>query len=405
MSAERVATSRGSELGMLITANTRSPRVWTPPTVYDLGHPDPKVRAQHETELTQRFQDGRLRDVVDNIGEIANGLFEMYNPSLENDERARKTFTDRMLGERHEDRDLGAGIWVGFDWSRELVRYPNPEQYNEALSFRNRYLYTDTEDAHLMSQTVGVAGGSIGRHILNRLLQNRVGGELILADFDHISLSNLNRLPGGSEQLRVGKVDAAAMEISQKNPFINLHLFKEGMNAASLQQIVALNPKLMIDAVDDFPNKARMRLELGEAHGINIAMATDVGESSLVDWELWGDQSQETRLFGNRLTPYEVARMAAESELPAKERHYTNEHKGEFLMRIIGKEHFTPRIEQSLGAIGTYLGGYPQLDSTAELGAVIVTRGARKLLLGGKMRSGREIIHPDNHYEFQPLAA
>ena len=49
-----------------------------------------------------------------------------------------------------------------------------------------------------------------------------IGGELRLADFDVLDLSNLNRITGGVADVGVTKVVLAAREVAELDPYIHV---------------------------------------------------------------------------------------------------------------------------------------------------------------------------------------
>src|SRR5690242_14297712 len=96
--------------------------------------------------------------------------------------------------------------WVFYPWSRTLV-HVLPEPLHRELRFdRNRYAITPEEQKRLGSLTIAVAGLSVGRAVVTTLAHEGIGGELRLADFDALDLSNLNRITGGVADVGVSKV-------------------------------------------------------------------------------------------------------------------------------------------------------------------------------------------------------
>ena len=60
---------------------------------------------------------------------------------------------------------------------------------------RNRNLITAEEQHRLGALRIGVVGLSVGHVIAHTLVMQGLCGELRLADFDDLELSNLNRIP------------------------------------------------------------------------------------------------------------------------------------------------------------------------------------------------------------------
>jgi hypothetical protein len=88
------------------------------------------------------------------------------------------------------------GRWAYYPWSDRLVHVLPPELHVELRLDRNRHKITASEQRRLLALRIGIVGLSVGRAISSTLIREGVGGELRLADFDTLSLSNLNRLEG-----------------------------------------------------------------------------------------------------------------------------------------------------------------------------------------------------------------
>ncbi len=78
--------------------------------------------------------------------------------------------------------------------------------------------------------TVGIAGaGGLGSNAA--MLLARAGiGKLIIADFDKVTLSNLNRQAYNIDQIGLPKTRALQMNIRMVNPFINLDMHEVRLN-------------------------------------------------------------------------------------------------------------------------------------------------------------------------------
>src|SRR5690349_13630805 len=109
-----------------------------------------------------------------------------------------------QLARCHAPRDGDAvepieceGVWFYYPWRRTLVRVLPRELHRELRFDRNHYAITSAEQDRLLDLTVCVAGLSVGRAVVTTLVHEGIGGELRLADFDVLDLSNLNRITGG----------------------------------------------------------------------------------------------------------------------------------------------------------------------------------------------------------------
>ena len=107
------------------------------------------------------------------------------------------------------------GVWVHYPWSHRLVHLLDTPDFIELRTSRNRYKITAAEQETLAQKRVGVVGLSVGQSVSLTLALERCAGELRLADFDHLSLSNLNRLRAGVHEIGLPKVAITAREIAE----------------------------------------------------------------------------------------------------------------------------------------------------------------------------------------------
>src|SRR5207253_859960 len=86
------------------------------------------------------------------------------------------------------------GVWIFFPWSGRLVHLLDEEEFVELRTNRNMYKITPEERTVLSTKKIGVIGLSVGQSIALTLAMERSFGEIRLADFDTLDLSNLNRI-------------------------------------------------------------------------------------------------------------------------------------------------------------------------------------------------------------------
>src|ERR1700753_1468715 len=82
------------------------------------------------------------------------------------------------------------GVWVFYPWSRRLVHLLDEPDFVELRTNRNCYKITPEEQKTLATRRVGVVGLSVGQSVSLALALERSFGELRLADFDSLDLSN-----------------------------------------------------------------------------------------------------------------------------------------------------------------------------------------------------------------------
>ena len=81
---------------------------------------------------------------------------------------------------------------------------------------------------------MAVAGLSVGRAVVSTMAHEGIGGELRIADFDVLDLSNLNRLSGGVADVGVNKVVLAAREVAELDPYIRVVAFPGGVEETTI---------------------------------------------------------------------------------------------------------------------------------------------------------------------------
>jgi len=121
---------------------------------------------------------------------------------------------------------------------------------------RDRYFSLRDPSAFPVWQkaTVGIAGaGGLGSNIAISLARAGIG-TLVIADFDLVSLENLNRQQFNLDQVGRPKVHALATNILAFNPFINLVLHQQKVSPANLEELFG-SCDLLLEAFDQAGEK------------------------------------------------------------------------------------------------------------------------------------------------------
>jgi hypothetical protein len=371
------------ELNLRLAQSERKPVVWSNPTEFDLANKDAR------DELNNRFRVGEIKSVFDPLTNIANDLYEYENPDKKDDEARKEAFVGDIVRQGSE-----YGSWFLFPWSGELVRYPSVEEHRALRTSRNRDLITKDEQRTLYNSTLAVFGLSVGSKVVESLVESGIGGKIVIGDPDSIDPSNLNRLRGGLPSVGRKKVDHAAIQISELDPYIEQIHFKDGVTRQNLQILEAIGPDIVFDEVDDLSMKATLR-KFGEKTHTPIVMATDLGDRSLIDVERY-DQEQP-KLFNGRLKPLEVDLLSNGAMSAEESRKLT--------AKIVGMRHVTTRMIESVMQIGETLPGMPQLGTTAAIGGAHAAIVAREIILGRQMSSGRYVSSPKKNLNLEPQAS
>ncbi|MDR3586824.1 MAG: sulfur carrier protein ThiS adenylyltransferase ThiF [Desulfosporosinus sp.] len=131
--------------------------------------------------------------------------------------------------------------------------------------------------ARIQQTPVGIAGlGGLGSNVAWHLV--RCGfSHLVLADFDRVEASNLNRQAYFPDQLGLLKTEALAETLLRINPDLHLDLWSSLVTADNVQTIFGHCP-VWVEGFDQTASK-RMFVEEGLASGKKV-----VGASGLAGW-------------------------------------------------------------------------------------------------------------------------
>lgn len=319
---------------------------------------------------------------------LASGrVFAVHDTLLEQLEELIETRTahrklspaeKRALAEAYPGGPLEEyGTWVFYPWSGKLVHVlPEPE-LRELRTSRNRNKITAAEQERLRGARVGVAGLSVGQATALTVALEEVAGELRLADFDRLSLSNLNRLRAPIESIGVNKAVLTAREIFGFNPYANVKLFPEGIREESLDEFLIGEAKLSIlfEECDDLRMKVRLR---ERARELRIPVLMETSDRGLFDVERFDEEPDRPIFHGltGALRAEELDGMGSYEKVPV-------------VLKIIGAGTMSKRMAASLLDIDATLRTWPQLASAVALGGAINTDVARRILLGQHHGSGR----------------
>jgi nitroreductase len=272
------------------------------------------------------------------------------------------------------------GTWVYYSWSRRLVHVLPAREYEELRTSRNRNKITRDEQTRLARLRVGVAGLSVGQSTAVTLALEGVGGHFRLADFDTLSLSNMNRLRAGVHEIGVNKAVLVAREIYEINPYARVEVFDRGIVDDTLDAFFSAEGALdlLFEECDDLKMKVRLR---HEARKRRIPVLMETSDRGLFDVERF-DREPERPLFHGlvgALDPDKLAGMTTYEKVP-------------IVLDIIGARTMSRRMAASLVDIDATLKTWPQLASAVALGGAINTDAARRIALGTFNGSGRFFV-------------
>jgi len=270
------------------------------------------------------------------------------------------------------------GVWVYYPWSFRLVHLLDETEFALVRTDRNRNKITDAEQAVLSTKRIGVIGLSVGQSICLTLALERSFGELRIADFDTLELSNLNRIRSGTQCMGHLKTVNVAREIAEIDPFLKVTLFNEGLDRDNIERFCTEGGKLdiLVDECDSVDVKIFCRQKARE---LRIPVLMDTSDRGMLDLERFDLEPDRPILHGfiDHLDPNDAAKAK------------TNEEKIPFVLPIMNVETLSKRMKASMLEIETSTVTWPQLASSVMLGGALGAEYCRRIALGTTTASGR----------------
>jgi sulfur carrier protein ThiS adenylyltransferase len=131
--------------------------------------------------------------------------------------------------------------------------HPSPEELEALLVAR----HTPGVHARLKRAIVGIAGaGGLGSSIAVALTRSGIG-QLIVADFDVVEPSNLNRQQYFVDQIGLAKVEALRENLARINPYVKVAVFHGRLTPENIPQLFA-GVDVMVEAFDRADQKAML---------------------------------------------------------------------------------------------------------------------------------------------------
>ncbi len=279
-----------------------------------------------------------------------------------------------LVGSSPDDYADEGQRWVYYPWRRSIVRLLGPRSFDYVRLNRNRNKLTAKEQAALRALRIGVIGASAGHAIAYALAIEGIVGELRLADFDTVELTNLNRIPAGVMDIGINKAVVAARRIAEIDPYLPVEVFSDGVSNENLGRFLD-GLDLVVEECDSLDIKMLVR-ELARERRIPVIMETS--DRGVLDVERF-DLEPNRPVFHGLLGGITSTILAG----------LTTEQKGPFVVQILGANDVSARAAASALELGHSISGWPQLASEVTLGGVTVAAAVRRFGLGGELPSGR----------------
>lgn len=309
------------------------------------------------------------------VDAFARQLKELF--VIDNSHRLAEMSKDELVATedftRYEETMRSAYVHVYYPWNNHLVKTVGKEDYLRLKTDRNQDLITKDEQATLRTYRVAVCGLSVGSNIAFTLTQAGISNEIVIADFDELDTTNLNRILAGVHQVGLNKAVIAARRIYEDNPFAEVTPLVAGIDAEQLKSLLdAKRIDCIIDEVDDIRFKVECRL-LAKEYKVPVVMLTDNGDGVVLHVERY-DLGYD-KILGKDITHFEALRAGKLSKAEA----------GKMIMEdVVGGVHkVDPAMLASVRrTLAHELVSWSQLGSAAILGGVIVTYMLKHIALG-----------------------
>ncbi len=274
---------------------------------------------------------------------------------------------------RYASAKKDAFLYVYLPWLNTLIKTVGATDYYRLKTNRNQDLITAAEQAKLRDYRVAVLGMSVGANIAFVLTQAGISNSIVLADFDELDTTNLNRILAGVHQVGLNKTIVAARHIYEDNPFADITLLPEGVTESNLEELIKEGRvHCIVEEIDDFPFKIHARL-LAMKYKIPVVMVTDNGDGVVLHVERY-DLGHD-KIWGKPHSYYEEKLAGGPM---------TKEKAGGIIMNdVVGGVHrVDPKMLASVKRVlAKELVSWSQLGSAAILGAVVATYAVKKIAL------------------------
>ena len=269
------------------------------------------------------------------------------------------------------------GNWIYYPWLNTMVKILEKKDFIKVRTSRNQYKITPQEQEALEKKSVGIVGLSVGQSVAKTIALERIAGKLILADFDELELSNLNRIQAGIHNLGLPKTVITARQISEIDPYIDIVCYHDGITIQNIHTFFKQQMDLLIDECDSLSIKVELRKW---ARKNKLPLLMDTSDNGMLDIERY-DLIENYPFFHGKVSE-NTLNSCLKKDLSKQE--VIN-----IVLEIIDKETMSEELKYSISQIGKTINTWPQLGSDVCLGGAITAITAREILLKKSSVSGR----------------
>ncbi|WP_330328829.1 GNAT family N-acetyltransferase [Streptomyces sp. NBC_00536] len=339
------------------------------PVLFDVG------REPDRRDFDALLGSGRVREVLDTIDDQLRELITSREPVLRSSpEAVDRAVAEQLAGTRTHEY----GTWVWYPWSGRLVHLLPREEFRLVRTDRNRGRIERPQQRGLLGRRIGIIGLSVGSSAALTFAMEGIGGAFKLADFDTLSVSNLNRLRAGVHHLGLNKCVIAARQMLEIDPWLEIEIHPGGLTDDTMEEFFTggAGPIDLLVEECDTPYVKLAARERARALGIPVVM--DANDRGLLDVERFDLEPDRPLLHGllGETTSADLTGLTFEQTV-------------DVILTMVDRERISPELSAAIGQIGTTLSSWPQLASGVALGGALTAEAARRILLGQPRPSGR----------------
>ena len=318
---------------------------------------------------------GQVREVCDTIEEQLRELVKSREPGR----KLVGAELERAVAEQLAGVEPASyGVWAWYPWSGRLVHLLPREEFRLVRTDRNRGRIERPQQRELMARRVGVIGLSVGSSAALTFAMEGIGGAFKLADFDSLSLSNLNRLRAGVHHVGLNKCVIAARQMTEIDPWLDIEIYPAGLTDANMPEFFSGGHGL-IDLLVEECDTPYVKIAAREhARRLGIPVVMDANDRGLLDVERFDLEPERPLLHGilGETTSRDLLDLSFDQTV-------------ELILTMVDRERISPELAASIPQIGRTLSSWPQLASGVALGGALTAEAARRILLGQPRPSGR----------------
>jgi len=313
--------------------------------------------------------------VFDELRGQVKELLKLRNPKRNLTASEMEDEINKYFHKKDSDK---LGVWAYYPWANKIVHLLDEEEFVEVRTNRNFYKITPEEKDLLAQKKVGIIGLSVGQSVSVTMAMERSFGEIRLADFDILELSNYNRIRTPLSNLGVSKAISVAREIAEIDPYINIKCFPDGLHEGNMDSFFCEggNLDLLIDECDGLDIKILARVKAKE---LKIPVVMEASDRCMLDVERF-DLEPDRPLLHGLIDGLDIQKLKSLR---------TNEEKVPYLLAMIGIDTISSRLKASMFEIEQTITTWPQLASAVTLGGGLTADVCRRIFINEFSDSGR----------------